>query len=122
MLLFAPAAYAMQYFQGLQSVAYDSDTIVDLIPCDVVAALVIAAAAAAAAATSSFSLGINPACSAVNGNQFIEPQAAAALPGSTTIYHAASSQSYPLRIADVFASLKSYWTVNPPPVRLPFSK
>jgi hypothetical protein len=104
--LFAAAAYGMGFFQGLSSVAYGSDQVTDLIPCDTVAALVIAAAAAAAADT--------------------EQQAATApeisSSSNTTVYHAASSASYPLPIADAFAYMAEYWEANPPPLRLPFTK
>jgi hypothetical protein len=82
-------------------VAYGSDTILDLIPCDTVAALVIVAAAAAAADTE---------------------QAAGGASLATTIYHASSSASYPLPIADGFGYMADYWGANPPPLRLPLTR
>jgi hypothetical protein len=81
-------------------VAYGSDQILDLIPCDTVAALVIAAAAAAAADT----------------------EQAAGGSSTTTIYHASSSASYPLPIADGFGYLADYWSANKTPLRLPLTK
>jgi hypothetical protein len=88
----------MGFFQGLSSVAYGSDQVVDLIPCDTVAALIITAAAA--------------------GTE----QQTAECSSTTTIYHAASSASYPLPIADAFAYMADYWEANPPPLRLPATK
>jgi hypothetical protein len=105
----AAAAYAMGFFQGLSSVAYGSDQILDLIPCDTVAALVIAAAAAAAADTQ-LSLATSKAGSSSSSS------------GTTTIYHASSSASHPMPIADGFSYMADYWTANPPPLRLPLTK
>jgi hypothetical protein len=82
-------------------VAYGGDQILDLIPCDTVAALVTAAAAAVAADTE---------------------QAAGSSSSSTTIYHASSSASYPLPIADGFGYLAEYWNANRTPLRLPLTK
>jgi hypothetical protein len=106
----AAAAYGMGFFQGLSSVAYGSDQVTDLIPCDTVAALVIAAAAAAAADAEQ-----QEAATA-------EISSSSSSSNSTTIYHASSSASYPLPIVDAFAYMADYWEANPPPLRLPFTK
>ncbi|WIA32702.1 hypothetical protein OEZ86_005888 [Tetradesmus obliquus] len=106
--IMAAASYAMGFCQGLGSMAYGSDQVLDLIPCDTVAALVICAAAAAAAA----------ADTAADTAQ----AAAAGTSGATTVYHASSSASHPLPIADAFSYMAEYWTANPPPLCLPLTK
>lgn len=100
-------AYAMGFCQGLGSMVYGSDQVLDLIPCDTVAALVICAGAAAAAADT-----------AADTAQ----AAAAGTSGATTVYHASSSASHPLPIADAFSYMAEYWTANPPPLCLPLTK
>uniref|UniRef100_A0A383WIR0 Fatty acyl-CoA reductase n=1 Tax=Tetradesmus obliquus TaxID=3088 RepID=A0A383WIR0_TETOB len=85
-------AYAMGFCQGLGSMAYGSDQVLDLIPCDTVAALVICAAAAAAADTAADTA----------------QAAAAGTSGATTVYHASSSASHPLPIADAFSYMAEY--------------
>jgi hypothetical protein len=80
-------------------VAYGSDTFLDLIPADTVASLVIAAAAAASATYGS-------------------PSA----DSGAVIFHAASSQSYPLTISMAFERMGIFWKANPPPLCLPASK
>jgi hypothetical protein len=87
----------MGCFHDISSVAFSSDAAVDLIPVDVTASLTIAAAAAASE----------------NG-----PYG----PGRARVYHAASAHSYPLLAPDVFAMLNKFWTINPPPFRLPFTR
>lgn len=104
-LLFAAAAYALGFFQGSSSVAFGADHILDLIPGDTVASLVVTAGAAAAAATAAGS-------TCVPGQQN----------GSTTIYHAASSGSYPLSVVPAFSYMHSYFKDNPAPLRLPFTR
>lgn len=91
--------YALGFFQGLKSVAYGSDTILDLIPADVVAALVIAAGAAAAATAGSS-----------NADR------------AAVIFHAASAESNPLTINRCFKEMGCFWRANPPPLCLPASR
>lgn len=93
------AGYALGFFQGVKSVAYGSDTFLDLIPADVVAALVIAAGAAAAA---------------THGSSSADK--------SAVIFHAASAQSHPLTIAGAFDRMARFWKANPPPLCLPATK
>lgn len=91
--------YALGFFQGLRSVAYPSDTILDLIPADVVAALVITAGAAAAAIYGSV-----------------------AADRSAVIFHAASAESHPLTISHCFREMQRFWRANPPPLCLPATR
>uniref|UniRef100_A0A383W7V3 Fatty acyl-CoA reductase n=1 Tax=Tetradesmus obliquus TaxID=3088 RepID=A0A383W7V3_TETOB len=111
-------AYGAGFFHSISSMAYASDYLLDLIPCDTVgdsfdlrlpdylldlipcdtvAALINAAAAAGAA-----------------------DAGPAAAPG-VTIYHAASAAVYPLHMAKAIGAMAEFWTANPPPLRLPFS-
>lgn len=99
LLLFA--AYAAGFFTSTSSFAFGSDHILDLIPCDTVAALVIAAAAAAVAEADS---------------------AGAAAPTAARVYHSASSESYPLTAAYAVNEMEPFWSANPPPLRLPVTK
>lgn len=92
------AGYAAGFFHSISSMAYASDYLLDLIPCDTVAALVIAAAAAAAA------------------------EAGPSAPADAKIYHAASAHSHPLTVGYAVQEAAKFWTVNPPPMRLPFSR
>jgi hypothetical protein len=73
----------------------------DLIPADIVAALVIAAGAYAAAAH------CTPAAATV---------------ASTKVYHAASAQSHPITLQYICDGVAKFWTDNPPPFVLPFTK
>eukprot|EP00878_Enallax_costatus_P001418 GHUV01001568.1.p1 GENE.GHUV01001568.1~~GHUV01001568.1.p1 ORF type:complete len:569 (+),score=137.92 GHUV01001568.1:356-2062(+) len=95
-----PAGYTMGYaagfFSHITSVAYGSDYIMDLIPADVVAALVLAAAAAGLVSSSSGT----PALA---------------------IYHAASAESHPCPLKLVFDIMGKFWEKNPPPLRLPLT-
>ncbi|KAF8068243.1 fatty acyl-CoA reductase [Scenedesmus sp. PABB004] len=91
--------YALGFFQGVKSVAYASDTILDLIPADVVAALVIAAGAAAAATSGS-----------------------ASADRAAVIFHAASAESGPLSIGRCFEAMARFWRANPPPLCLPATR
>jgi len=75
----------------------------DLIPADIVAALVIAAGACAAAAQ----------CT---------PAAATVASKSTKVYHAASAQSHPVTLQYICETVDKFWTANPPPLVLPFTK
>jgi hypothetical protein len=86
------AAYALGFFQGRTSLAYNSDTFLDLIPADTVAALVIAAAANAASSP------------------------------DVAIYHATSSGSHPLPIGYALDRMRRFWKKNPPPIKLPFTR
>jgi hypothetical protein len=92
------AGYAVGFFQGVFSVAFGSDYIMDIIPCDVVAAVTIAAAAKA---------------SAVCGTP-----AAKQVP----IYHACSAHCHPLTLGMVFDANSKFWRDNPPPLTLPGTK
>lgn len=91
--------YALGFFQGVRSVAYGSDTILDLIPADVVAALVITAGAAAAATSGHSSADI-----------------------AAVIFHAASAESNPLTIKRSFQEMGRFWRANPPPLCLPATR
>ena len=91
------AAYGMGFFHNIGSVAFASDAILDIIPVDVTAALVLAAAAAAAA----------------HG-----PYGT----GRAHVYHAASAASYPEGAPSFFKKLHAFWSANPPPFKLPFTK
>lgn len=86
------AAYALGFFQGRKSLAYNSDTFLDLIPADSVAALVIAAAADTATSP------------------------------TVAIYHATSSGSHPLLIGYALDRMRRFWKDNPPPIKLPFTR
>lgn len=92
------AGYALGFFQGTAGVAYASDMIIDLIPCDTVAQMVIAAAAAAACSYGS-----------------------AAADQAATIYHACSSESHPLPLPQAFDALHMFWTRNPACLCLPLT-
>jgi hypothetical protein len=98
-LLLLLAGYALGFFQGIKSVAYASDTILDLIPADIVGSLVIAAGAAA---------------SATYGSPSADRTA--------VIFHAASAESAPLSIARSFAKMAKFWRANPPPLCLPATR
>jgi hypothetical protein len=89
------AGYAIGYFHGAMAVAYDSDYVMDLIPCDVVAALTLAVAAKAAAV------------------------AGTAEADTVPIYHACSAHCNPCPLGTVFDCNKRFWTRNPPPLTLP---
>jgi hypothetical protein len=101
LLLLTPslAGYALGFFQGIKSVAYASDTILDLIPADIVGSLVIAAGAAAAAT-------------------FGSPSA----DRTAVIFHAASAESAPLSIVRSFSGMGKFWRANPPPLCLPATR
>jgi hypothetical protein len=92
------AGYAVGFFQGVFSIAYGSDYIMDIIPCDVVAAVTIAAAAKAASAHNS------PAAQEV------------------PIYHACSGHCHPVLLGSVFDANARFWKPNPPPLVLPGTK
>eukprot|EP00775_Hariotina_reticulata_P007405 gene7405-7614_t len=94
--------YAAGFFQGVNSIAYRSDYMMDLIPVDTVAALVIAGGAYAAAAHST--------------------PAAVTAARPTTIFHAASAQSHPLTLRFVLETSAKFWSANPPPLVLPLTK
>jgi hypothetical protein len=113
------AAYALGFFQGLSSVAYGSDTILDLIPVDTVAAVVITAAAAAAA---DYGKPGGISCDAQTPAVQQQPQQSSSSNASTTIYHACSSHSHPLTITYAFNKMADFWTANPPPLRLPLTQ
>jgi len=83
------------FFQGVFSVAFGSDYIMDIIPCDVVASLTIAAAAKAAS---------------VHGS---------AAANEVPIYHACSGHCHPLPLSNVFDANSKFWQANPPPLTLP---
>ena len=90
------AAYATGFFANMASFAFASDHLVDLIPCDTVAALVIAAAARA--------------------------YSAATAAAAAKVYHAASAESYPLQATHVVNDiLAPFWSAHPPPLRLPLT-
>jgi hypothetical protein len=81
----------------MSSIALGSDSIVDVIPIDVVSSLVIAAGAAAAA----------------HG----------AYPSSTArVYHACSAESHPFNSWRMFNVLQTFYSANPCPFRLPFGR
>eukprot|EP00879_Flechtneria_rotunda_P002618 GHRR01002820.1.p1 GENE.GHRR01002820.1~~GHRR01002820.1.p1 ORF type:complete len:370 (+),score=99.23 GHRR01002820.1:161-1270(+) len=92
-----PMGYSLGFYHSINGVAFASDYILDLIPCDVVAALVITAAAAAVAETG--------------------PNASS----SAKVYHAASAHSHPLMMSYSFSKMSEFWQANPPPLRLPFT-
>lgn len=87
----------MGFFHDINSVAFASDAIVDVIPVDTTAALVVAAAAGATAH------------GPYHG-------------GRARVYHAASAASYPHRAPSFFKMLHDFWNANPPPFKLPFAK
>lgn len=97
-----PAGYTMGYavgfFPHITSVAYGSDYIMDLIPADVVAAVVLAGAAAGVVSSSK--------------------KGAGGL-GAVAIYHAASAHSHTATLKLVFDIIGQFWAKNPPPFRLP---
>ncbi|KAF8065751.1 fatty acyl-CoA reductase [Scenedesmus sp. PABB004] len=86
-------------------IAYAADAVMDLVPADVVAALVIAAAGAAAS-------GAGPAPRVAAGGGA----------GGLVIYHATSAQSHPLTIERCYAAMREFWSANAPPFRLPGSR
>ena len=92
------AGYAVGFFQGVFSIAYGSDYIMDIIPCDVVASVTIAAAAKAAS---------------VRGSP-----AAAEVP----VYHACSGHCHPVSLGMIFDANARFWKANPPPLVLPGTK
>jgi hypothetical protein len=92
------AGYAAGFFPGAFAVAFGSDYHMDIIPCDVVAAVTIAAAAKSSAAHGS--------------------TAADEVP----IYHACSAHSHPLPLGEVFSCAAKFWTDNPPPLCLPATR
>eukprot|EP00878_Enallax_costatus_P007771 GHUV01008134.1.p1 GENE.GHUV01008134.1~~GHUV01008134.1.p1 ORF type:complete len:416 (+),score=108.71 GHUV01008134.1:316-1563(+) len=98
-----PAGYTMGYavgfFPHITSVAYGSDYIMDLIPADVVAAIVLTAAAAGLVSSS-------------RGGGSKEP----------AIYHAASAHSHPCHLKLVFDVISKFWYLNPPPLCLPATR
>lgn len=136
------AGYALGFFQGSASVAYGADHILDLIPCDAVASLVITAAAAASAAAAAGDTAAGrptaasadaAGCLAAPADSAASARTTAALApgstavslqdsGSTTIYHAASSGSYPLSILTAYVLMHDYFRHNPAPLRLPFTR
>jgi len=87
----------MGCFHNIHNVAFASDAVLDLIPVDLTAALTTAAAAAASA------------------------QGAYA-GGRARVYHAASAGSSPYSAPAFFNLLNRFWTLNPPPFRLPFAR
>ena len=90
------AAYATGFFANMASFAFASDHLVDLIPCDTVAALVIAAAARA--------------------------YSAATAAAAAKVYHAASAVSHPLPVWYGTELMAKFWSANPPAFRLPFTR
>jgi hypothetical protein len=94
---FNVAAYGMGCFHDISSVAFSSDAVIDLIPVDVTASLTIAAAA---------------------GASHHGPYG----PGRARVYHSASAHSYPQHAPGFFDNLNKFWTCNPPPFRLPFTR
>lgn len=95
--------YAVGFFPHITSVAYGSDYIMDLIPADVVAAVLVTAAAAGLVSSSRSSSGIGG-------------------PQHVAIYHAASADSYPCPLKLVFDVISKFWQVNPPPLALPVTR
>eukprot|EP00878_Enallax_costatus_P019662 GHUV01020746.1.p1 GENE.GHUV01020746.1~~GHUV01020746.1.p1 ORF type:complete len:334 (+),score=62.91 GHUV01020746.1:285-1286(+) len=89
-------AYAFGFFQGVSGVAYSSDYICDLIPCDTVAMMIIAATAEAVQRSS-------------RGSGAVK----------ATIYHACASESHPYTLTQGLSDLQSFWALNPPPLKLP---
>eukprot|EP00878_Enallax_costatus_P009179 GHUV01009596.1.p1 GENE.GHUV01009596.1~~GHUV01009596.1.p1 ORF type:complete len:597 (+),score=150.72 GHUV01009596.1:329-2119(+) len=87
--------YAAGFFPTKSSMAFASDYILDIIPADVVAALVITAAAAAAEAGTST---------------------------TAKVYHAASAVSHPLPVWYGTELMARFWSANSPPFRLPFAR
>lgn len=98
LLCVIPTGYAAGFFSNVSSMAFASDYIMDLIPCDTVAALVIASAAAAAAEADSDMAGT-----------------------AAKLYHAASAESYPLPVWYTVSQMAMFWSANPPPLRLPLT-
>lgn len=92
--------YAVGFFAHITSVAYGSDYIMDLIPADVVAALVLTTAAAGLVDSSSGQVAARP----------------------VAIYHAASAQSHPCPLTLVFNIISKFWELNPPPLVLPATR
>jgi len=93
------AGYGLGFFQGSRSVAYGSDTYLDLIPADTVAHVIIAAGAAAAATYGS------PCADR-----------------SAVIFHATASASNPLPLGQALDILGRFWKANPPPLALPATR
>jgi hypothetical protein len=93
------AGFGLGFLQGMSSVAYSSDTLLDIIPADTVAHLIISAGAAAAATYGS-------------------PCADRA----AVIFHAAASESNPLPIKHAFDIMGAFWRANPPSVTLPATR
>jgi hypothetical protein len=91
------AAYATGCFHDIHTVAFASDAIPDLIPVDTTAALTITAAASACA-----------------HGPYGE--------GRARVYHSASAESYPNHAPAFFDKLHRFWTLNPPPFSLPFTR
>lgn len=87
----------MGCFHDVNSVAFASDAIPDLIPVDATAALTIAAAAGARA-----------------HGPYGE--------GRARVYHSASAESYPQHATDMFEYLNKFWSSNPPVFSLPFTR
>jgi hypothetical protein len=87
----------MGFFNDIDSVAFASDAIVDIIPVDTTAYLVVAAAAAASA----------------HGPY---------RHGHARVYHAASAASNPEGAPSFFKKLHDFWTANPPSFKLPFAR
>lgn len=86
-------------FHNIKGVAFASDTVIDLIPMDVVTSLVIAAAAS----------GTSTAASGYPG-------------GRARVYHAASAESHPVSITTIFEFIQHFYTTNPSPLRLPMAR
>lgn len=98
-LLPVHTGYGQGFLHGVSSVAFSSDTLLDIVPADTVAHLVISAGAAAAATYGS-------------------PCADRA----AVIFHAAASQSNPLSIKQAFDIMAAFWKSNPPPQTLPATR
>lgn len=91
--------YAVGFFHGPFAVAFGSDYIMDIIPCDIVASVTLAAAAKAA-------------------SQYGDAAAAARTP----IYHACSAHTHTLPLGIVFDCNSRFWPLNPAPLVLPGTK
>lgn len=129
--------YAVGFFPHITSVAYGSDYIMDLIPADVVAAVILTAAAAGLQDSS------NIRGTDYSGEVKAETNAAAAelqdnssrttnycdsaevpteIGPAVAIYHAASAESYPCQLKQVFEFISDFWKAHPPPMCLPATR
>jgi hypothetical protein len=88
--------YGTGYIHSIKGVAHNSDALWDAIPADTVSALIVTAAAAAAA----------------NGPG----------DGSAKVYHAASADSHPCSIRQVYQAAATFWEANPCPSKVPFAR